>query len=170
MSSPNPIITRIVIQRNQSLSWRGLGVFLAAGLALDLVFVTMAAIAHWWPVIGFVLASFLALAGVLFALTWNTAREMLTIRAHTVVVEYGRLQAETRVELDRYWARVEHCASPRPALMIRSRAVAVEIGRALGSEDRKTLARRLRGLVGPNAMQPVNEATPWIGSHMETQA
>ena len=51
MISTDPIITRIVIRRNQSLSWQGLGLFLAGGFALTLAIGLLAGIAAgWWPV------------------------------------------------------------------------------------------------------------------------
>lgn len=127
-------------------------VFLAAGSALNLTFVLAAAMAGWWPVVGFVAGAFLALAATVFGLSLSRAREVVTVCARTIVVEYGRYRAESRTEMDRYWARVEYCESPRPALLLRFRGGAVEIGRALGDEERKALARRLRGLTGPGAV------------------
>lgn len=160
VSPLDPTITRIVIQRNQSLSWQGLGGFLVANLILYLVFAVGAAVAGWWPVVGFVLGAFLALVGTVLGLTLSQGREVITVCAHTVVVEYGRHRAESRTEMDRYWARVERIESPRPALLLRSRGGAVEIGRALGDTDRKALARRLRELVGPGAVPGTDE---WYG-------
>ena len=157
MSSPEPIITRIVIQRNQSLSWRGLGMFMALGTVPYLAFALMAGVAGWWPVVGFVGAVFMVLAGTLLGLTLGGVREVVTIRPSTVVVEYGRTRAESRVEMDRYWARVERRESPRPTLLLRSRGCAAEIGRALGDDERRALERRIRGLVGPGAAQPERE-------------
>lgn len=153
VSSTDPIITRIVIRRNQSLSWQGLGLFLASGLALNLVFVLMAGLAAgWWPIVGYEVSVFLLLGSILASLTVNRAREIVTVRTRTVTVEYGRRCAEMRVELDRYWARVEKCRMPRPALILRSRGVAVEIARALDEPAREALARRLGELLGPNAV------------------
>lgn len=118
---------------------------------MNLVFVLAAGIAGWWPVAGFVAAVFLVLAGTLLGLALSRVREVVTIHAHMIVVEYGRRRAEMRTEMDRYWARVERCESPRPALVLSSRGVMVEIGRALGDTERKALERRLRGLVGSGA-------------------
>lgn len=154
MSSPEPIITRIVIQRNQSLSWKGLGAFVALGMVPYLAFALMAGMVGWWPVVGFVSAVFLVLTGTVLGLTLGGVREVVTVRSRTVVVEYGRNRAESRIEMDRYWARVERRESPRPALVLRSRGCTAEIGRALGDEERKALERRVRGLIGPGAVQP----------------
>lgn len=160
MSSTDPIITRIVIRRNQSLSWQGLGLFLAGGLVLNLAIALAAGVAAgWWPVAAFEGGAFVFYAVILACLTANRAREIVTVHEHTVAIEYGRLRRETRVEMDRYWARVEGCRNPRPALIIRSRGVAVEIARALDEKARAALAARLRELIGPAAMGPEAKIT-----------
>lgn len=157
MSATDPIITRIVIRRNQSLSWKGLGMFLAGGLSLNLAFLFLAGLAAgWWPVVGFEASVFMLLAAVLTALAANRSREVVTVRSRTVTVEFGRRRAEACIEMDRYWTRVESRSVPRPALVLRSRGMAVEIARALGSEAQSELAARLRELVGPGAFTPVD--------------
>jgi uncharacterized membrane protein len=150
--STDPIITRIVIRRNQSLSWQGLGLILAGGLALNLAIGLAAGVAAgWWPVAAYEGGVFVLFAAILACLTANRSREIVTVYEREVVVEYGRRRLEMRVEMDRYWARVEECSNPRPALIIRSRGVAVEIARALDEEARAALAARLRQLLGPTA-------------------
>ncbi len=130
---------------------------MALGMVPYLAFALMAGVAGWWPVVGFVSAVFLVLGGTVLGLTLGGVREVVTIRPRTVVVEYGRNRAESRIEMDRYWARVERRGSPRPALVLRSRGCTAEIGRALGVEERKALERRVRGLVGPGAVQSDSE-------------
>jgi len=148
--STDPIITRIVIRRNQSLSWQGLGLILAGGFVLTLAIGLLAGIeAGWWPVAAYEGGVFTLFALILSGLTANRAKEIVTVRERTVMVEYGRRRAEMRIEMDRYWARVEECRSPRPALIISSRGVAVEIARALDDNSRTALALRLRELLGP---------------------
>lgn len=143
-----------------------MGVFLAASLVLCLALVLVAATEGGWPVVGFVTGAFLALAGTVLALTLSQVREVVTVRARTIVVEYGRHRAESRTAMDRYWARVERIESPRPALLLRSRGGTVEVGRALGDEERKALAGRLRELIGPGATPEVDEMmTPAFGTH-----
>jgi len=137
-----------------------LGVFLAAGMALYLPFALVAGMAGWWPVVGFVTAVFMVLAGTVLGLTLSRMREVVTIRSRTVVVEYGRRRAESRTTMDRYWARVERRESPRPALLLKSRDGVVEIGRALGDEERKALENRLRGLVGAS-VEPERDGRLW---------
>ncbi|HYW77037.1 MAG TPA: DUF2244 domain-containing protein [Gammaproteobacteria bacterium] len=150
MISTDPIITRIVIRRNQSLSWQGLGLILAGGFALTLAIGLLVGIAAgWWPIAAYEGGVFTLFALILSGLTANRAKEIVSIRERTVTVEYGRRRAEMRIEMDRYWARVEECSSPRPALIIRSRGVAVEIARALDDDARAALASRLRELLGP---------------------
>ena len=153
MISTDPIITRIVIRRNQSLSWQGLGLFLAGGFALTLAIGLLAGIAAgWWPVAAYEGGVFTLFALIMAGLTANRAKGIVTVWGRMVTVEYGRRRVEMRVEMDRYWARVEECRSPRPALIIRSRGVAVEIARALDENARVALAARLRELLGPTAV------------------
>ncbi len=165
MSSPDPIITRIVIRRNQSLSWQGLGLILAGGLALNLAIGLAAGVAAgWWPVAAYEGGAFVLFAVILASLTANRSREVVTVHERAVMVEYGRRRMEMRVEMDRYWARVEECSNPRPALIIRSRGVAVEIARALDEEARIALAARLRELLGPTARVPAAKITDLMPS------
>ncbi len=129
--------------------------FLAGGLALNLAIGLAAGVAAgWWPVAAFEGGAFALFAVILACLTANRAREVVTVHERTVAVEYGRRRLETRIELDRYWARVESCRNPRPALVVRSRGVSVEIARALDEEARAALAARLRELLGPTAVGP----------------
>src|SRR5699024_1664874 len=65
--NPNAsILTRIVIRRNQSLSWRGLLRFLAWGSIPTLAFSGYAVYAGWWPIVGFCVGAFLLCAGLLY--------------------------------------------------------------------------------------------------------
>ncbi len=168
MISTDPIITRIVIRRNQSLSWQGLGLILAGGFALTLAIGLLAGIeAGWWPVAAYEGGVFTLFALILSGLTASRAKEIVSVRERTVTVEYGRRRAEMRIEMDRYWARVEECRSPRPALIIRSRGVAVEIARALDDKARNALAARLRELLGPvNVGQAARISDPMPSSQL----
>jgi len=152
VSLDKSIVTRIVVRRNQSLGPAGLARFLAAGLILHLGVAALAGVAGWWPVVAFVGAAFLVLAGtVLGVMAAGAQREVITVRSGTVTIEYGRGRPEARVELERYWARVERGAEARSGLVLRSGGVQAEVGRALTESERSELHRRLAALVGPDA-------------------
>ncbi len=147
-----PVVARFVVQRNQSLSAVELATVLSLGLVFHLALGVAAGLAGWWPVVGFVGAGFLLFAGaILVVMSASEAREVISIGERMVVVEYGRHRPDLRVELERYWARVRIREAPQPALVLCSRGVTAEIGGVLTPRERRELARRLGGLVGPSA-------------------
>lgn len=156
MALNDPILTRIVIQRNQSLSGRGLTGFLVLGGLPSLVFIAFAVFGGWWPIVGFCAGVFVLVAVTLYVvMAAAKEREVVTVTAQDLIVESGRHGPRMRVKLDRYWARVEaHVESHESsstALTLTSRGVAVEIAAALPAAERKQLARRLAALIGPGA-------------------
>ncbi|MDN5864093.1 MAG: DUF2244 domain-containing protein [Gammaproteobacteria bacterium] len=156
MASDDSTVTRIVVQRNQSITGRGLAFFLAVGSIPSLVFVGFAIFGGWWPIVGFCLGVLLLLAVALYVvLVAANEREVITVMARHIVVESGRTGPRMRVRLERYWARVEPSDNPSAALTLSSRGVAVEIAAALSAPERKLLARRLASLIGPHARSQV---------------
>lgn len=152
MNPNDPILTRIVIRRNQSLSWRELRRFVMAGSIPSLVFVGFAIYAGWWPIVGFCVGAFVLLVLLLCEVMAGARdREVVTVTARHIMVEVGRYRPQMRVELDRYWARVEQRRGPPPALAVVSRGASVEVGAALSEAQRKALAHRLGALLGPRA-------------------
>lgn len=152
MASRDPILTKIVIQRNQSLSWRGLGYALAVGSLPSLAYAGYAVFTASWPIVGFCFGALLLLAAALYVVMLAAEeREVLTFTERSVIVESGRYGPRMRVKLDRYWARVGFTESPSAALTLTSRSVSVEIAAALSSPERERLARRVAALVGPRA-------------------
>lgn len=151
MLRDDSIVTRIAVRRNQSLSLAGFVGFVATGFAVHFALALFAGIQGWWPVVGFIVGAFFLLCGTVFAVMRAAGvREVLTVTPESIVVEFGRGRAEYRVELDRYWARIERSADRR-RLVLRSRGVALEIGRTLSGPERDALARRLVELIGPRA-------------------
>ncbi|MGH8426910.1 MAG: DUF2244 domain-containing protein [Gammaproteobacteria bacterium] len=147
----DPIVTRIVVQRNQSLDFSGFTGFFALSFIPQFAFLLLAALAGWWPVVGFVGAVFLLLAGVLYGVMASAlTREVITVTRRRLIVEYGRGRVEFRVELDRYWTRVERRKDEYGRLVLCSRGVALEVGSVLAAPERAALACRLAELVGPS--------------------
>ncbi len=152
MDSDDPIVTRIVIRRNQSLDRRGLAWVLAV-LAVPVGgYVALAAVEGMWPILTFCVGAFLVFAAILYGvMIAGREREVVTVTARHVVVEGGRFRPRMRVELDRYWTRIEQREGARPALALIARGVVVLIATAISEPERKALARRLRTLVGVDA-------------------
>lgn len=152
MASEEPIVTRIVIRRNQSLGRTGFARTLMLAGAPSAVFVAFAAMEGWWPVTGYCTGVFLFLAAALYVVMAGArTQEVITVSTRHVIVECGRNRPRLRVEFDRYWTRVERREGRRPALVLRSHGVTLEIAAALAGPERRALARRLSELVGPAA-------------------
>jgi uncharacterized membrane protein len=127
--------------------------FLALNAIPPLAFIALAIFGGWWPIVGFSAGVFVALALVLYGvMAGGREREVVTVTPRRLIVESGRERPRTRIQLDRYWTRIEPRSTPRPALALISRGTVVEIAAALGEAERKALARRLRALVGPDTM------------------
>lgn len=153
MASEEPIVTRIVIRRNQSLGRAGLVRALMLAGAPTAVFVAFAAMEGWWPVTGYCAGVFLFLAAALYVVMAGArTQEVITVSTRHVIVECGRNRPRLRVEFDRYWTRIERREGRRPALVLRSHGVTLEIAAALAGAERGTLARRLGELIGPAAV------------------
>ncbi|MGH8226186.1 MAG: DUF2244 domain-containing protein [Gammaproteobacteria bacterium] len=157
MVSDEPIVTRIVIRRNQSLGRAGLIRALVLGGVPAAAFTALAIMEGWWPIVGYCGGAFLVLAAALYGVMLGARdREVVTISARRVIVECGRSHPQMRIEFDRYWTRIERREGRRPALVLRSHGVALEIAAALAEPQREALARRLAELIGPAA---ANETT-----------
>lgn len=153
MTPDDSIITRIVVRRNHSLSLSGFAGFVAAGLSIHLALGVAAALAGWWPIVAFVGGAFLLSVGVIFGVRLAAeSREVITVGERTVTVEYGRNRPQWRIDLERYWTRVESRRAPAPALVLCAGRTTAVVGQALTESERTLLARRLAHLVGPVAL------------------
>ncbi len=160
MISDEPIVTRIVIRRNQSLGRAGFIRALALAGAPAAAFAALAGMEGWWPIVGYSAGVFLVLAAVLYEVMLGARdREVLTVTARRVIVECGRNRPQMRVEFDRYWTRVERREGRRPALILRAHGTALEIAVALSGAQREALARRLAELIGPATVGETMPAT-----------
>lgn len=152
MTPDEAIITRIVVRRNHSLSLSGFAGFLAAGFVVHMALGVAAALAGWWPIVAYLAGAFLLSSAVVYGVRVAAeTREVITVGERTVTVEYGRRRPLARVELDRYWTRLERCTAPSPALLLCAGRTTAVVGRVLTEFERTQLARRLADLVGPAA-------------------
>lgn len=118
-----------------------------------MAFMVFAGLQGWWPLLGFIGISYLLLlAGMLTVLNDGKSKEVITVTEDRIVVEFGKQWPDSRMELDRYWARVEMRQKDRRCeLVLHSRGAEIEIGRPLSDPERGSLARRLRSIIGPNS-------------------
>lgn len=153
MLTANQSIAKMVVCRNQALTWRQACWFMLVVLGFHLAFMVFAGLRGWWPLLGFVGISYLLLLGGMVAvLNDGRCKEVITVTEDRIVVEFGKRHPESRMELDRYWARVERRQEDgRHLLILHSRGAEIEVGRPLSDPERESLARRLRSMVGPKA-------------------
>lgn len=147
MKAQEPVLFKAVIVPHRSLSVAGLrvllGVVLVACVASSTVFVLLGA----WPV-GVFAGLELVLAAVLFRLHMNAARAsellLLTPAGLRIVRTSARGRVETR-DLPADWmaVRLEERRGRVPALVLQVRGAAVEVGRELGEDAKRSLAEAL---------------------------
>jgi uncharacterized membrane protein len=147
MTGEDTVLFEAMIVPHRSLSAAGLrillGVVLAACVASSTAFVLLGA----WPV-GVFAGLELLLAAVLFRLHMRAARAsellLLTPAGLRIVRTSARGQVEAReVPADWMAVRLEERPGRVPALMLRGRGLAVEVGGALGEEAKRSLAEAL---------------------------
>ncbi len=141
------VLFEAVIVPHRSLSITGLrvllGVVLAASVASSTAFVLLGA----WPV-GVFAGLELVLAAFLFRLHMRAARAsellLLTPQGLRIVRTSPRGRVESR-DLPADWmaVRLEERPGRVPALMLQLRGQAVEVGRELGEEAKRSLAEAL---------------------------
>lgn len=151
-------ITRIVIGPNASLDLRGALWFLGSLSALALTVAGACVALGFWPVLPFAGAELMAVtAAVWVSLRRNRYREIVSVEAERVLVEFGQAgragksRIASQVEFPRGWARVVIEAGSRrhdpTRLRLGSSGQWVEIGRCLTDEERAALAARLKELL-----------------------
>jgi uncharacterized membrane protein len=147
MRMQETVLFEAVIVPHRSLSITGLrvllGVVLAASVASSTAFVLLGA----WPV-GVFAGLELVLAAFLFRLHMRAARAsellLLTPQGLRIVRTSPRGRVESR-DLPADWmaVRLEERPGRVPALMLQLRGQAVEVGRELGEEAKRSLAEAL---------------------------
>lgn len=138
----------LVVQANQSLSWRGNVVFacVLGGVSASLGLVL--ALQGFWLVLPFAGLETLVLIYSFYLVSVRLSRrEVITVGREAIRVEWGRLQAEHSIEMSRYWSRLRFHLPDSPFetgdLSLSCQGRSVHLGRALGREEKKRLHRML---------------------------
>ncbi len=147
MESEDAVLFEAVIVPHRSLSVAGLKILLGAVLAASVASSTAFVLLGAWPV-GVFAGLELLLAAVLFRLHMRAARAsemlLLTPAGLRIVRTSARGVVESReVPADWMAVRLEERPGRVPALMLRGRGLAVEVGAALGEEAKRSLAEAL---------------------------
>lgn len=150
---------RVVIEPNQSLTWRESLVFFAATALLSLAVALAFAAQGFWPILPFAGLELLALGAALYLVAHSgRRRQMITITGDLIRIEKGRLRSgaanggpDRCDEFTRPWVRVE-LSSPRKGwypsrLTIGNAGRRVTVGEFLTDEERLELQARLQSLL-----------------------
>ena len=152
----NPVITRLVIGPNASLSvaqaWGFMGLMCAVGLGIAAAF----AARGLWPILPFAGLELAALGAALWVTQRrNRYREVISFTDTSIQIEFGTLGqgAYATAELPRAWTRVSVVAGPYrnspTRLCLDYAGQRITIGRCLTDEERERLGARIRQLLRP---------------------
>jgi uncharacterized membrane protein len=152
----NPVITRLVIGPNASLSgagaWGFLGLMAVVALGIAAVF----AARGYWPILPFAGLELVALGAALWVTQRrNRYREVLSFTESVIRIEFGVVGqgAYATAELPRAWTKVSVSTGPYRTSPTRLGldycGQRITIGRCLTDEERERLAMRIRELLRP---------------------
>jgi uncharacterized membrane protein len=152
----NPVVTRLVIGPNASLSgaqaWGFLGLMALVGLGIAAMF----AARGYWPILPFAGLELVALGAALWVTQRrNRYREVLSFTESAIRIEFGVIGhgAYATAELPRAWTKVSVCTGPYATspsrLGLDYCGQRITIGRCLTDEERERLASRIRELLRP---------------------
>jgi uncharacterized membrane protein len=151
-----PVVARVVIGPNASLSGAQALVVMASMCAVGLGIAIVFAIRGFWPILPFAGLELAALGAALWVTQRrNRYREVISVTDEQIRLDIGMVGegASTVVEMPRAWAQVKisdgpHRNSPT-RLTLEYCGQRVTIGACLTDEERSRLAVRLRELLRP---------------------
>jgi len=153
---PKPLITRLVIGPNASLSEGQAWIFLATMAAVAFGIAAVFASRGFWPILPFAGLEIGALGLALWVTQRrNRYREVISVTDAEIVIDVGLVGqgAQTRIEMPRAWASVRIEPGPyrnsSTQLSLEYCGQRVRIGACLTDEERARLAQRLRELLRP---------------------
>ncbi len=161
-SPATPVEHRIELVPNCALTPRSARAFVGGLAVLTFGIAVFFAVQGLWPV--------LPIAGLEIWLLWwavqaslrsGECREVILVSDASVVVERRGPGESSRLVFPRHWATVK-LRDPRVVLhpsrlVIESHGIACEVGRFLMEDERRSLAGRLRQLVGRTSESPALE-------------
>lgn len=144
---------RLELFARRSLTPRTACIFVASVAVTTLAVATPFAMNGFWPVLLFAVLEIAALIwAVRASMRAGLERETITINADRVTITHHGRGGERCTVFPRHWSSVTLHAPPaalHPSrLMIESHGRACEVGRFLTEDERRSLAARLKQLVG----------------------
>lgn len=147
----------LLVVPNQSLSWRGNKLFIAATGAVLLSLAGYFAIYGLWLIIPFAGLELAALwAALYYTSLRQQCREVIAFTESEVVFQRGRHSPRREIRLPRYWSRfiIRDCGTWAPKrLWLRCHDRQVELAARLGAEEKDNLIRMLRDITDDNRWQ-----------------
>lgn len=150
---------QVVIEPNQSLTWRESLIFFAAIALLSLAVALLFSLQGYWPILPFAGLELVALGVAIYLVSHSgRRRQLVTITADRIRIEKGRLRGkgsgggpECCYEFPRAWARVALVRPKRgwypSRLTVGTSGNAVVLGEFLTDEEREGLKARLDDLL-----------------------
>lgn len=138
----------LVVQANQSLSWRGNVILACLMGGVSGLFGLVLALQGFWLVLPFAGLETLFLIYAFYLVSKRLSRrEVITVGKDAIRVEWGRLQAEQSIEMNRYWSRLRFHQPDSPFetgdLSLNCYGRSVPLGCALGRDEKKKLHKLL---------------------------
>jgi uncharacterized membrane protein len=153
VASSNPAMRRFELAPRCSLTPHSARVFVGLLGGTTLTIAAFFAIQGFWPILPFAGGEIGLLAwAVRASMRSGAEREVICITEETVTVEWHGPQVDRVSVFPRHWVRVKlhhPLAALHPArLVLESRGRTCEVGRFLTEDERRSLAVRLKQLVG----------------------
>ena len=145
--------TRLVVQGNRSMSWRA-NLVLAGSLGIVVFGIAIAAATQGlWLIIPFAGAEVLLVTACLWLTLRRLARkEVITVGAEAITLEWGYNSPDVSVRLPRRWSRLRYRATDSPFdcgdLSVAAHGKAYALGRVLNRDEKKTLHVELSAALG----------------------
>ena len=145
--------TRLIVQGNCSMSWRA-NLWLAAGLGVICMGIAVAlATFGLWLVIPFAGAEIVLIVVCLYLTLRRLSRkEVITVEADAVRLEWGYTRPDVSVDLPRRWTRLSFRDPESPfdtgELSVAAHGRSYPLGSCLNKEEKKTLHAALAAALG----------------------
>ena len=143
---------RIIIRPNQSWSWRANAWLLSSLALISVTAGTFWALLGFWPVLLFTSLEIAIVSACIYYCVRRTHnQEVLIFTPDYLTLERGIRNPTERHRYPRFFTRF-HIEAPKhawylPRILVRNPDAEIEIGAALGREDKKALESELRQMV-----------------------
>jgi len=152
LDSEQPYVGQIVMQPNNSMSWRSTQYFLMTLVGVSL---SIAAAFMWqgyWVILPFTVLELSILSACLYyILKRNQTLEVVRFSADEVVIQVGRKRAEHTLVWQRFFTKIMVHPPKYPwypnRIALRCRDKETEIGRFLSAADKRTLISEIRQMI-----------------------